>query len=396
MKRSWWLILSVIVIASIAVALWVLRDRSEDTPDVVKIGGIFDLTGATSDVGIPYANGVRDSVEFINAQGGINGRKINLIDEDYGYNIERAQALYDRLVNEEKVLVIMGWGTGDTEAMRSRIAADKIPFMSASYAEGLTVIQEAPYNFLIGVTYSDQMRIALQYIYDQWSDDSRPPRVAFVYNDTGFGLSPIQDGRDYAARLGIEVVDEEIVSLSAIDVTEEMRALAEAAPDYIIVQETTASASVIALAAHDLELPAQIIYLNWGADEKLIKLSGEAAEGVLGTVPFAFITEDVPGMDDIRAFNQERGVEASTLNIRYIQGWVTMQVMAEGIRRAGDNLSGGDIRQGLESLSSLDTGGITAPITFSSTSHKGANALRIYQVRNGQWEPITDYIQPRP
>ena len=365
-------------------------------PDVIRVGGIFDLTGATSEIGIPYADGVRDCARYINEQGGINGRQIELVDEDYGYNIERAKTVYTRLVEEEQVLVIMGWGTGDTEAMRSLIAADRIPSMSASYSEELTIIETAPYNFLIGVTYSDQMRIALQYILDNWTDTSRSPRVAFLYNDTPFGLSPIQDGRDYAESHGIEVVDEQIISLSAVDATAELQAMAATSPDYAIVQETTASGSVILLTAQELALPTQFILLNWAADEKLISLAGEAAEGVLGTSPFTFITGDAPGLAEIRTFNQAQGVDPTTRNIRYVQGWATMKVMAEGIRRAGDNLTGEGIREGLEGLTNFDTGGITAPITFSPTSHKGATALRIHQVRGGQWLLVTDYIEAQP
>ena len=381
----------------IAITLMVgLSGCGPPTPDVVLVGGIFDLTGATNEVGIPYANGVRDYVQCINELGGINGRQIELIDEDYGYNIERAQALYTRLVEEDEVLVIVGWGTGDTEVLRPRIAADEIPFMSASYSEELTIIETAPYNFLIGVTYSDQMRIALRYILDSWTDTTRLPRVAFIYNDTPFGLSPIQDGRDYAAAHGIEVVDEQIVSLSAIDVTNELQAMAATNPDYAIVQETTAAASVIVLTSWEMDLPTQFVLLNWAADEKLIRLCGEAAEGVLGTVSFSLISEDAPGLAEIRAFNQARGIDPATRNIRYVQGWVTMQVMTEGIRRAGDDLTGKGIREGLESLTDFQTGGITAPITFSPTSHKGATALRVYQVQEGEWVPITDYLEAQP
>ena len=120
--------------------------------ETIRIGGIFDLTGPTSDVGVPYADGVRDYIDYVNAQGGINGRPVELIYEDYAYEVPRSLDLYERLVEEENVLAILGWGTGDTEALREHIARDQIPLMSASYAESLTIIKEAPYNFLIGVT----------------------------------------------------------------------------------------------------------------------------------------------------------------------------------------------------------------------------------------------------
>src|SRR5437762_2495562 len=52
----------------------------------IKVGGIFDLTGITSDVGKSFAQGVRDAVQWTNENGGVNGKKIRLIDVDYGYN----------------------------------------------------------------------------------------------------------------------------------------------------------------------------------------------------------------------------------------------------------------------------------------------------------------------
>src|SRR5262249_53517737 len=50
----------------------------------IKVGGLFDLTGITSDVGKSFAQGVRDAVSWTNDNGGINGKKIKLVDVDYG------------------------------------------------------------------------------------------------------------------------------------------------------------------------------------------------------------------------------------------------------------------------------------------------------------------------
>ncbi|NIN68085.1 MAG: ABC transporter substrate-binding protein, partial [Anaerolineae bacterium] len=60
---------------------------------------------------------------------------------------------------------------------------------------------------IVGTSYSDQFRIALKWIKETWTDPSRPPRVAFIYNDTGYGRSPLEDGRVYAEKIGVEVVD---------------------------------------------------------------------------------------------------------------------------------------------------------------------------------------------
>ena len=85
----------------------------------IKVGGIFDLTGVTSDVGKPFAQGVQDCVAVTNDAGGIGGKKIKLIGADYAYKIDQARALYKKLVNDDKVVMIQGWGTGDTEALKN-------------------------------------------------------------------------------------------------------------------------------------------------------------------------------------------------------------------------------------------------------------------------------------
>ncbi|MBE9546678.1 MAG: ABC transporter substrate-binding protein [Proteobacteria bacterium] len=358
----------------------------------VKIGGLFDLTGATHEISVPYADGIRNYIDYINEKGGINGRKVKLIEVDYGYLIPRAEAAYENFIKVEKVHAILGWGTGDTEMLRSKIAKDRIPFMSASYSSKLGIINEAPYNFLIGVTYSDQMRIALRFILDQWKDKSRRPKVAFIYSDTAFGKSPIADGYTYAASHGIDVVADEIVTLDAREAIDQLSRIKAMEADYAILQETTWAASVILKYARKLELKTRFIGLNWCADEKLIALAGEAAEGFTGTAPFIFTDVNIPGIRKILEYNRRKGVDIEGYILRHIQGWTTAEVMLEGVRRAGNDLSGSGIKKGLESIRGYNTGGITAPVTFAPSDHRGCKKLKLVRVVDGKWQLITNYI----
>ncbi|MCB0034238.1 MAG: ABC transporter substrate-binding protein, partial [Anaerolineales bacterium] len=167
---------------------------------VIKVGAIHDLTGATSDAGTPYADGIRDYVKFVNENGGIDGRQVELHSQDYAYAVDQAEQLYSQYVNEG-VVAFQGWGTGDTEALKGKIAADEIPFMSASYSAPLGNPEEAPYNFLVGTSYSDQFIIALQYLKEQGIDT-----VAIMHHDSPFGTSPVADGTAWAEANGMSVI----------------------------------------------------------------------------------------------------------------------------------------------------------------------------------------------
>src|SRR5712691_1351714 len=138
------------------------KGSSTATKEAIKMGGIFDLSGGTKDVGTPYSEGIRDYVDYRNKEGGIDGHQIELSWQDFGYKVDQGTQLYSQYVSQGAV-AFMGWGTADTEALRPRVTSDQIPFMSASYAATLADPKVTPYNFFPGASYSEQMRIALQF-----------------------------------------------------------------------------------------------------------------------------------------------------------------------------------------------------------------------------------------
>ena len=134
------------------------------TPRPIKIGNLVDLTGPTSDQGKDIAQGRTDAVQYFNEKGGVNGRKLELISVEYGFQPPRAVAAYKKFVEEDKVLLVLGYGTPDTEALRPFITKDKVPYISGSYSGHLTDPKQTPYNFPGGIDYTSQIRIFLNYV----------------------------------------------------------------------------------------------------------------------------------------------------------------------------------------------------------------------------------------
>ena len=75
---------------------------STDTAPI-KVGIIADLTGATGDVGKPYNEGMMAYIDWLNAKGGIKGRKIEAMSNDYAYKVPTAEELYKKYVSEKAV-----------------------------------------------------------------------------------------------------------------------------------------------------------------------------------------------------------------------------------------------------------------------------------------------------
>ncbi len=365
----------------------------------IKVGAIFDLTGATADVGTPYSEGLKGYVEWKNAAGGINGRKIDLLSADYAYKVDQSEALYSQYVGE-KVVVFMGWGTGDTEALRPKIANDKVPFMSASYAAGLLDMSQAPYNFLIGTSYSDQGIIAVRWALDDWkkAGKSGAPKVAFIHHNSPFGQSPVEDTKKFAEANGVTFMS--LPFPAGTDYTAELGRIQTFGANYTIIHTISSPAAVLMKNAKSQGVldKMKFIALNWCADELFIKLAGDASEGVVGVLPFTPPTYRVPGHDDPDKFLKSKGGNLDEKGLHYSQGWWTMATMAEGIKRtldANKPLTGENIKASLESLQNFETGGITAPISFSATSHKGNSSTRLYQVKSGKWAQISDFVSAK-
>ncbi len=395
MKKRYLLFVALLLVLTLALAAC---GGGGDKNAPIKIGAVFDLTGPTADVGAPYGRGEQGYVDWLNANGGINGRKVELIGQDYAYKVSQAEQLYSQYVNQDKVVAFMGWGTGDTEALRGKIAKDKIPFMSASYSINLVDINEAPYNFLAGVTYSDQMVIALQWVAQDAKAKGVAPKVVVFHHDSPFGQSPVPDGQAFSDANGIAYTDIAMPK-GATDLTPQLTQAQDFGANYVVIQNVSSRAALLLKNAKSLGMTdqTQFICLNWCADELFVKLAGDAAEGAMGVMPF---TSDfsVAGAKDPAAYLKSKGSSLEEEGLHYVQGWWTIATMVEGIKQTLDakkELNGENLKASLEALSNFSTGDVTAPIGFTATDHRGNDKAKIHAVKNGTWTPITDFMQSR-
>jgi branched-chain amino acid transport system substrate-binding protein len=350
---------------------------------VIKVGNLVDLTGPTSDQGKDIAQGRIDAVQYFNERGGVNGKKIELVSVEYGFQPPRAVAAYKRFVEEDKVLLVLGYGTPDTEALRPYITKDKIPYISGSYSGHLTDPRQTPYNFPGGIDYTSQIRIFLNYVKATWTDTSRKPRVAFIYADNAYGRAPIESGRLYAKEVGVDLVDEEIIPTVLTDATSQLLTMKKKDPDYVYINTNTQWVPVVLKDSYKLGLKTKYLVNNYGIDERTPKLAGEAAEGVMGIQDVAYWGESVPGMKTLMAFNQKHhGGEPHASP--YMRGWLCVILSAEAIKRAGDNLTGESVKKALESLKDFDTWGISPPFTYTNEDHRPTDRARLVMIKGGK------------
>ncbi len=357
----------------------------------IKVGGLIDLSGPTSSVGVPYSKGLSAGVAYVNEQGGIDGRPIAFDLQDTGYNVQQGLSLYKKMVNTDKVVCIQGYGSAVTEALIRNVKKDKIPNFSASYSAHLTDPKTAPYNFFIAADYTTQLRAALKYFRSTWTEE-RAPKLAFIYPDHPYGLAPIKGGKAYAKELGYDIVGEANVSLKAIDATTELLPLKAQAPDFCWIGGTTPSTSVILKSAKNIGMNTVFFTNIWGTDENLAKLAGSDANGAYSNQAAAVYGQDVPGMKAI-----EKLTNGEPQMTHYVRGFASVLVMAEGMKRAAANgdVTGEAIKTSLETLRNFDTMGLTPLISYFPDDHRPNMAVFIYTEKEGKLTFVKEEILDR-
>jgi branched-chain amino acid transport system substrate-binding protein len=386
--------LQAILVAALAAAApsWAAAQQE------IKVGGIFDLTGVTSDVGKPFAQGVQDAVVYVNENGGINGKKIKLIGADYAYKIDQARALYKKLVNDDKVVMIQGWGTGDTEALKDFVGQDKVPYLSASFSAPLSDPSKFPYNFFVAPTYSDQLRSWLDWVKQDYakSGGKGKPKVAFMYGDNAYGKSPIAAGKKYALEIGVDVVDEAILPPNFQDATSQLLTMKQKGVEYAYINVTTTGVSLVLRDAKKLGMNVKFGSNPYGFSESLVAVAGPLAEGVTGVMPHVPFGTPVPGMKIVEATN-EKLHPGEKRDAMYVRGFAYVMVWSEALKRAdkAGQLNGPGVKAAMETLSDFSTGGLSQSVTYTPTDHRPTMTTSIYQVQGGKLVKIGDFIMPR-
>ena len=386
-----------VLVPMLAVALLFGLSTAAVAADV-KIGGIMDTTGATSDVGKDYAIGMEEAFKYINDEGGINGKRVKYTWFDYGYRIPEAITKY-KLLKRLKSLVIMGWGTGDTEALSPTVNKDQIPYVSASYSAHLTDPAKSRYNLFFSSDYSTNARAALTAWFDnKWPQHpdygKRKPRFACAYMFASpYCSAPIKAIKDHAEMLGFEIGEDQDVSLFALDTKSQIMGLKKFAPDVCWHGNTTMSVSATIRDAYSLGLDADWIVNNWGFDENLPRLAGEAAEGVMGATPCAFYGQDYKNMDIVVATAKKYnpGIPQEKRLIRTIQAWGDALITWEALIRAdkaGAMTGDGVMLEGFETLRNYDIGLGASPVTFTADDHRPTTGCLIQEWTGEKFQEV--------
>jgi len=390
--KKWTLVIGCLAIA-VALSFGPLPNHA-GAADVIKWGVLIDLSGPTSDWGKNQTKGQLDAMRWINENGGINGKELQLVVIDDGYDTSKGVAGYNRLVDSEKVPGLYIQSTGTTITLAKKIVADGVATIAASFTSKFQNPQKTPFSFFVSPSYGTMGRIALKWIRTTWKDTSRNPKIVYLYPDNNYGRDILAVCNDYAKKIGVDVGPDQVINWPTKDATVQLTNMSRYNPDYAYITSTAMNGAVILKNAKALGLKTKFISNIRNFEESLITLSGGAAEGTYGVHPIAPYGAEVPGMKKVVESHEKWHPGDIGTNV-YVEGWVNILCAAEALKMADNagNLTPAGIRDAFEQFRNFDTGGLAPPLTFTKTDHRASMAAKMYQIQGGKIVPVSSWIE---
>ena len=361
----------------------------EEGEDIV-LGGSIPMTGVFAFAGIGIHAGIGDYVDMINEQGGIDGHMVRYVPEDTGYKVDASVAAFKKITAEPNVHLYYGDSTGFSKTINTELERDgRMIMVGASFASELNDPQAYPLQFLAGPDYTEMFGILLRYI----ADTKPGAKVAFVHSDTEFGRDPIAESEATAKFLGLEMVETISTAPGSVDVSTEVLKLRRSQPDFVIFHGyVQAPIPEFITQARQMGMETQFMGTFWSMDNSLVQKMGEAAEGFMGVMPYAYYYDDAADAPMLEAIRAKRPEYQST---PYLQGFLAAMLLTEAAKRtleADQELNGENLKAALNTIENFDTGGIIGvPITIDGNS---IPVGRVYKadLDAGLMVPASDWI----
>ena len=361
--------------------------------DTIPVGHLACYTGPTSDVGIPYGNGVADAMNYINVNGGINGKKLDYQTVDYSYKAPQAIATYKRWISGLKPVAIQGWGTADTEALVQFVANDQIPYYSASYSGHLTdptgkapkTKSPAPYNFFYGPSYSDACRGLVQWAAEDWKAKGNTGQPKFIHMGANhpYPNAPKEACAEYAQELGFEVLNPIVYDLKPGDAKAQCLTLKDSKADYAYMGNTAGSNISLLNSCNTVGAKPQFLANVWGWDENSIKAAEESGDGVAVPLGAPSWKDDAPGMATVRNISKLASPDETYRNLHYMRGICAVYFMKDAMEMADKQggVTGPNIKKAMEQMQGhVPAGleGVCSPSTWTAEDHRGTTEVSVY------------------
>lgn len=370
----------------------------------IRIGVLSTLSGGQKFVGEPPYRIALAYAERLNANGGINGRPLEILGYDVCTNCpDEGLAQAKKAVEKDDVFALVN--TFVVNAALDQVVPylneQGIPMLQGSSGEQSRKPELSPYNFSIGMTVPGRAAIGADFAKQYLTEQGKPLEVALLYFTDALTSYIAEEQEKALKRVGIKIVDKEPVTYDATmtnQTTQIIKMRSSGAQMVIGSHGVLCSFNMQAAEQNSWDVPylCTIMY-----DPFTAQIAGPAAltdrDVFADTEGYATMDIDAPGVNDFEALMSEYYPDGD-IGLITMYSYMGMRVLEEGLRSMGDDITRAGLAQYVEGLTDYDAGGLTPPFTLGPDDHGGIDAGHIVRVLpDGTFDRMTeDWVYPAP
>jgi branched-chain amino acid transport system substrate-binding protein len=352
------------------------------TDTTITLGMSSPFSGPNGAYGQDMKNTITAYLEQVNKAGGVNGRKIELVALDDGYETERTVANSKKLLDESKVFALLQYygSSPTTQAMNDVFGPAKVPLVGTISGAGTLrqTVRENPnnrYMFNVRASYADETEAIVNQLVGLGLKN-----IAVFYQNDGFGLSGLEGVKAALKKHNLEPSAVGTVERNSLDVDAAVKSIAKAAPQAVVMVTLYKPTAAFVKAMRKINQNPQFMTLSPVGADLLVKELGNDARGVgiSQVMPYPF-NDTTPVVREYQRLMQANKIT----NYSYygMEAYVTAKVMIEAIRRSGKELTREKLVQTLESMTTYDVGGFR--VSFNGNERTGSRFVDLTVVGSG-------------
>ncbi len=357
----------------------------------ITLGSIQDLSGPLAGFGKQIRSGMVLRVDEINEQGGINGRKLVLKVEDSGYDPKKAVLAAQKLVNQDKIFIMLGHlGTAQNmAAMPVQFDKNVINFFPVTAArEMYEPFHKLKYSF--AATYYDQIRL----LSPKLVKDKGAKKVCALYQDDEFGLEVLRGAEAGLKTINMELVEKASYKRGATDFSSQVAKLKASECDFVVLG--TIIRETIGAIGESRKTGFNPTFLGSSAayTDLIHKLGGKPMDGL-----YAAMTVQHPYLDEasqpLRFWaNKYKTKFNEDPTVFSVYGYSVVDSFAKAAEKAGPNLSTDSFIKVMDTMVYPPDMFGSAEARYSPTKRLGNDVSRLSQLQDGRWKVVSDYVKP--
>ncbi len=351
----------------------------------IKIGAFLSVTGPAAFLGDPEEKTLQLYVDEINRGGGVLGRKLELVSYDDGGDAEKARTFAKRLIEQDRVDILLGGSTtGTTMAVVPLAEQSQIPFISMA---GAVVIVEPVKKWVFKTPHTDRM--ACEKIFADMRARGAT-KIAMISGAGGFDKSMRQECLGVAKNYQVQIAADETYGAQDTDMTPQLAKIRNTPGIQALINPGFGQGPAIVTKNYKQLGMTMPLYQSHGvASKQFIELAGAAAEGVRLPAAALLVAEILPDNDRqkpvvmaySKAYTARFKSEVSTFGGHAYDALF----IAVGAMKTAGTIDKAKVRDAIEATKGyVGTGGV---VTMSSSDHIGLDlsAFRMLEIRNGNW-----------